>query len=554
MKNKSVLFWLVNRIRRRLPGLLLMTAAAAGQSLLGVAFALGTKKIIDCAVAGEQAAFYEACWQQGLIVAAILLCLALSRHLKDRLAADLEWDWKRQLFHGVLGGDYSAVSAYHSGELLSRMNADVQVINDGVLTILPGLVSMATKLVAAVAVLAVLDGKFTLLILSLGAVFVLVTALLRRKLKDLHKQIRDKDGKISAFLQEMTEKLLIVQAMDLSEEVEKRSENLLKQRHTIQLKRKNISLTANMGISLLSYSAAFFALLWCAFRVLAGAMSFGSLTAVTQLVSQLQTPFVGISGVMPRYVALIGSAERLMELDFVWNPVRWERKDSQALYQKMTELRAEKLSFSYGEEAVFRDAAFSVPKGSFAVIEGASGIGKSTLLKLLLGIYAPDSGELAVCLGEEKVPLDRTTRSLFAYVPQGNLLFSGSLRENLLLSRPDASEAELLEAMRISCLDTVTANLPEGLDTQLGENGYGLSEGQAQRLSIARAVLSGAPILLLDEATSALDPQTEALVLQRLKTLENRTCIAVTHRPAASELADWKLQLDQKTVDCRKNG
>jgi ATP-binding cassette subfamily B protein len=187
------------------------------------------------------------------------------------------------------------------------------------------------------------------------------------------------------------------------------------------------------------------------------------------------------------------------------------------------------------------------------VITGPSGIGKSTLLKLLLGVFCPDSGELYLQCGEERVPVDRSTRRLFAYVPQGNLLFSGTLRENLIVTAPQATEAALQQAVYVSAMDEFLPQLPQGLDTYIGESGAGLSEGQAQRLAIARAVLGGAPVLLLDECTSALDAETEQKVLQRLRALPKRTCIAVTHRPAARALCDWRLELGEGKIRCVQN-
>ena len=218
--------------------------------------------------------------------------------------------------------------------------------------------------------------------------------------------------------------------------------------------------------------------------------------------------------------------------------------DPLELYRKMDALGAENLSFSYDRDQVFRDGEFTLPKGAFAAITGPSGIGKSTLLKLLLGIFKPESGGLFLQCGDEQVRLDRATRRLFAYVPQGNLLLSGTLLENLTITRPDATREEIEEALFVSAMDEYLPQLPDGLNTVIGESAAGLSEGQAQRIAIARAVLGGAPILLLDECTSALDPETEKKVLSRIRNLPNRTCIAVTHRNAAVELCDWQLQLE----------
>ena len=245
---------------------------------------------------------------------------------------------------------------------------------------------------------------------------------------------------------------------------------------------------------------------------------------------------------------MVASAERLMELEAIQGEPAAQGEDPQRLYDRLTAIEAEGLRFSYDRDVILDGASFTLPKGAFAVITGPSGIGKSTLLKLLLGIFRPDSGGLALRCGEEKVPLDRSTRRLFAYVPQGNLLLSGTLRENLTIVRPEATEAEISTALYVSAMEEYLPQLPLGLDTVLGESGAGLSEGQAQRLAIGRAVLGGAPVLLLDECTSALDAETERKVLERIKALPGRTAIAVTHRTAAMDIADWHLEAENGKI------
>lgn len=540
---KKPLSWLIKQVSRRIPAILVLTASEAGYSLLCVFFALGSRGVIDAAVEGSTALFKQACVYQGSVIAGILICLTVFRHLKERLRADLERDWKQRLLHGLLHGEYAEVSAYHSAELLNRLNNDVAKVNDGILNIVPSAASMVTRLAAAVVVLGTLDARFTGVMVVLGVVVIGATALMRRRLKDMNKRVSEHDGKVSAFLQETMEKLLMVQAMDVSQEMEKRADVLLDDRYNIQRKRKNVSLFANTSVSLMSYGAGFLALCWCALRMLRGQMSFGSLTAVIQLVNQLQTPFVNLSGVMPQYVAMVASAERLMELEEIQGEPVPAGGEPEEIYRRMDAICAESLTFSYDRDRILEDASFSLPKGAFAVITGPSGIGKSTLLKLLLGIFRPESGRLYISGPEGEMVLDRSTRRLFAYVPQGNLLLSGTLRDNLTIIKPQATEEELRQAIYVSCMDEFLPQLPQGLDTLLGESGAGLSEGQAQRLAIARAVLGGAPVLLLDECTSALDAQTEQQVLRRLRALPDRTCIAVTHRPAATELCGWRLEV-----------
>ena len=543
MKNHS-LIWLAGRIKRRVPAIAMLTAAQVGHALLSVFFALGSRGVIDSAVGGDAGQFVVACLKQAGIIAGILICLTLSRHLLERLRADLDRDWKRQILHGLLHGEYAAVSSYHSAELLNRLNGDVNKVNDGVLTVVPSAAAMITRLIAAVTVLGTLDARFAAIVVLLGGIVILATGLMRRRLKELNKQVAEHDGKVSGFLQETMEKLLMVQAMDVTCEVEKRADALLNDRFAIQRKRKNIALFANTCTSVMFYGAGFLALCWCSGRLLRGQMTFGSLTAVIQLVNQLQTPFVNLSGVFPKYVAMVASAERLMELDEIQGEPAASNEDPAELYRDMESIQAESLSFGYDRDYVLEHADFTLRKGVFAVITGPSGIGKSTLLKLLLGIFKAECGKLHMNCSGREVPLDRSTRRMFAYVPQGNLLLSGTLRDNLTIVRPEATEEEIAQAVWVSAMDEFLPQLPLGLDTVIGENGAGLSEGQAQRLAIARAVLGGAPILLLDECTSALDAQTEHTVLCRLRQLQERTCIAVTHRPAAIALCDWQLELD----------
>jgi len=544
LKKSAPLLWVFRRVRHRIPALILLVLSNILNGLLIVAFSLGTSQVIDRAVAGNTAGFLRAVAVLAGIVVGILLTLTFNRHMTEKLTADMDRDWKKDLLHGLLHGDYAAVSAYHSGELLNRLNNDVRVLNTSLLNALPGVAALVTKLVAATAVLFALEPLFTLLIAAAGMIAIVATALLRRKMKGLHKQVSEEEGKVSGFLQETLEKLLMVQAMDVSREMEDRADDMLECRYQAQRKRKNMTLFANTGVSIMVYGADLCALIWCAMGLMRGTISFGTLAAVIQLVGQLQAPFVNLSAIIPQYVAMTAAAERLMELEQVCGQPVAATEDPTVLYENMTAIEAEDLSFAYDREDVFRGASFSLPKGEFGVIVGQSGIGKSTLLKLILGIFHPGAGRLYVKTEDGAVELDRSTRRLFAYVPQGNLLLSGTLRENLVITRPEATEEEIRAAVHISAMDEFLPSLPQGLDTVLGENAAGLSEGQAQRLSIARAVLSQAPILLLDEATSALDAQTEEAVLRRLRQA-GKTCIAVTHRPAAVEISDWSLEMQE---------
>lgn len=548
MKKAAPILWSLRKIRSRIPAILVLTLSHIAFSILGVLFALGSSGVIDSAISGDTSAFTKACILQAAIIVGLLITLTINRHLRERLLADLDQDWKRDLLHGLLHGDYATVSSYHSGELLNRLNNDVSTLNSNLLNTIPNLASMITKLVAALSVLISLEPRFSLIMAGAGCVVIVATALMRKTLKSLNKRVSEENGKVSGFLQETLEKLLMVQALDVSEEMERRSDVILARRYKVLRKRRSISMLSNTCVAILAYGASFAALVWCSGGLLRGTITFGTLTAISQLVAQLQSPIITISGTIPQYIAMVAAAERLMELETLCGEEAPVTASSDTVYEAMTGIGAENLSFAYDRDRVFSDASFLLPKGEFGVIVGHSGIGKSTLLKLMLGIYHPEEGQLFVQTPNGRIPLDRSTRGLFAYVPQGNLLISGTLRENLILTCPDATQEQIDKAIHLSAMDDFLPSLPQGLETVLGESAAGLSEGQAQRLSIARAVLSQAPILLLDEATSALDAQTEELVLKRLHAA-GKTCIAVTHRPAAIALSQWSMEMkDGKCV------
>ena len=551
MKRSSVL-WMFGHIRKYIPTVIGMVAVNIVHALFWVFFALGTQQVIDSAVCGDKEAFFAAALQQGAICVVVITSLALFRHLKEKLNATLDRSWKSYLLHILFHAEYEDVAEFHSGELVNRLSNDIRIMNDGLLTALPNLAALLTRLVAAVAVLVSMMPVFGAVIVVVGILVLLGTAFIRRRLKVLHKRVSEADGQVAGLMQESLEKLMLVQAMDISDEVENRMGKLLTQRFDVQRIRKNVSLVANTGVSIFTNVASFAALSFCAYLLLNGKMTFGELTAVTQLVNQLRMPMVNLSGIFPQYVAMTAAAERLMELEALGGKPEAACLNGEALYREMEFIGAENLTFSYDRDVVLSEAEFTLPKGAFAVVTGPSGVGKSTVLKLMLGIFKSKQGKLFLEGANGKHLLDRSTRRLFAYVPQGNILFSGTLKDNLLIVKPDATEEELRRATYVSAMDEYLDQLPMGMDTVLGENSAGLSEGQSQRLAIARAILGDAPILLLDEATSALDAVTEELVLERIRALEGKTCIAVTHRPAAVLLADWEMQIQDQKIRCVK--
>ncbi len=550
MKKRSVLVWIIRQMKNRIPALLLMTLLDAFAALAGVYFALSTKDVVNSAISGDSEQLYRSVVVLGLCILGILLFRGMFRLMHNALLAQLDADWKRKILSGLLNSDYESVYRMHSGEMMNRLTNDVRYVNEGVMDILPALVAMVSRVAAILVALLAMDALFALVLLAIGGVLYLVSAGARSYLRRLNHQISGADGRVMSFFQESLEKIMPVQAMGMEREVCSRADGHLKDRYLLQRRKGRLLAMTNTALNMFGYVMGFVALVWCALQIQTGVMSFGELTAVTQLVSQLQGPMVSLSGVVPKYSAMITGAERLMELEQLCN--RQEVSPEPVPdYGQITHICAKELTFSYDRNPVLKDVEFALPIGSFCVVTGPSGVGKSTILKLMLDVFHPKQGQLYLKTGEAERVLDRSTRSLFAYVPQGNLLFSGTVRENLLLVRPDATREQVENAVSASGMDLFLSQLPEGLDTVLGENGSGLSEGQAQRLAIARGILLGAPILLLDEVTSALDAKTECIVLSRLRELPNKTCIAVTHRSSALALADWQIAVSRSGVTCK---
>ncbi len=270
-----------------------------------------------------------------------------------------------------------------------------------------------------------------------------------------------------------------------------------------------------------------------------------------QLVNQIQAPFAQLSSIMPQYFAVIASAERLMEIEALPDEVEESKNaiDVADTYNKLRAINFENISFSYDRDIILDSTSLKVDKGDFVAITGISGIGKSTLLKLLLGVFKVQDGTIELECEDGNIPVDVNTRRLFSYVPQGNFILSGTIRESLTFINSEASDEEINEAVRISCAKEFVDELPDGIETVIGERGIGLSEGQLQRIAIARSLLSKSPVMLLDEATSALDEATEKQFLTNLKELKNKTCIIVSHKRAALEICNKHIRIiDSKIV------
>jgi len=550
MKNTTALKWIKRNSFSELPGMVSLVICDALYSVCSVSMAVFAKLIIDSAQKGNMDGLVRNAVILLLVIIAQIALRLLSKALEVRVSGKLEMKYKTELFSNILKKDYLKISQYHSGELMTRLTSDVTVVSQAVTTIIPGVVSTVTRLICAFAVLFALDKWFALLFLLAGLALFVFTRIFRGSMKKLHRAVQETDGSVRSFMQESIESVLVIKIFNVGKKILKRAEALQKNNFDAKIRKNRWSIFANLGFSAAFSLGYLFGLVWSGVKLCTGSITFGTLTAIIQLISQVQVPFTSLSGIVPQYYSMIASAERIIEIENMSasKSVNDKDTDTAKIYAETDAICFDGVSFGYGRDTVIENGTFEIRKNDFTVISGISGIGKSTLFKLLVGVIPPDSGRIYIKCGDKEYGIDKYMRSLFAYVPQGNMLFSGTIRDNIRFVNSSASDDEVMRAARISCADGFINALPDGLDTVLLENGHGLSEGQIQRLAIARAVLTDAPILLLDEATSALDEQTEKQVLSNIRELKEKTCIIISHKSAAYEICNRELRIDNKKI------
>lgn len=535
MSGNNGKIWLQKAVKPYRASVVALSIASVVATGLSVAFAYLTKYLVNHAAKGENGeTIFFAAVLFGLVVLKIVL-QAFLRYYTEKTRTEIYTGLRSRLFERVLKADYAAIKNYHSGELISRITQDSAEVASDTVGIMPAAFGMATQLIGSLAVLFVIDWLFSLILIAGGMIIVAVTAVCRNKLKKYQKEIMAKDAEDRSFMQESVAAEVTIKAYGAEDKTLGSSKEILRAYSGRRLQRARFNSGVGLVYSLISNSGMLFAIVWCAVKAFGASADYGAVLSVVLLMEQLQRPFTSFSAVMPVYYSRLASAERLCEIDEIG-----QENICGGTCRTFEKIIAKDLCFSYDSECVIRDLSLEITRGETIVFEGASGAGKSTFFKLLLGIYKPQNGEINIETSSGRIKADENTRNLFAYVPQGNFLLSGTIRQNLAFFSDE--EGEKLEKTLVSALKTACADfvfdLPEGLDTMLGERGAGLSEGQLQRLSVARAIASGRPVLLLDEATSALDEETEKNMLANIKKREDLTCLIISHRPAARTIAD----------------
>ena len=496
----SAVKWLFSVPGRKKLYIVFLTVVQALYGASGVLYALVLRMIVDAAVGHDEVGFFRGLLLIILLVAGQLCLRAVIRWLTELSRASFENIFKGRLMDTLLSRDYLRVSAVHSGEWMNRLTNDTVVVANNYVDIIPGLAEMVVKLISALVMIVILEPKFAAILIPGGIVLVLFTWLFRKVLKRMHKNVQEKDGRLHIFLQERIGSMLMIRSFAAEEQTREELQNRMEEHKTARMKKNRFSNLCNIGFGTAMNGMYLLGVGWCGYGILMGTISFGTLTAITQLITQIQTPFANITGYLPKYYAMIASAERLMdaerfaedETDVITS------EETAAFYAGLDQIGLRDVDFTYlppvlsvktdfdetdaGSDekmpVVLKGLSFAVKKGEYVAFTGQSGCGKSTVLKLLMCVFRPDAGcvfyrDIHGADGE----LTAKHRRLFAYVPQGNALMNGSVREVISFAKPEnaGNDDKLRWALQVACADGFVSELEKDMDTLLGERGTGIS-------------------------------------------------------------------------------
>ncbi len=530
-KNTKALSWVYKSFKSFMPQTSLICIFSAAISLLFIYLAFLSKNVLEVATNERQGSILHYCFAFIAVVILQVVLSGISSLMRTAVSGKFTIALRERLFKLLNQKKYSDLQQYHSGDILNRFTVDTEVIVSNTVAILPDLCSVITKIIGGTVALILLDWKLAIIVLIFGILIPAIGRIISKRYKYLHKECVRTEGDTRSFLQECFENSIVIKTFKSETLFLNRLGFLMKENYLFKIKRAILSIASHLSLYSFFTMGYYIILVWGASQISKGSITFGMLTAFLQLVSQLRAPLQNISGIFPKYYAIIASAERLSAFEELENEIF----EHDGKLPEFNSLIGSNIDFSYNSKTVLKNFSFKITKGSITAITGDSGKGKSTLFKLILGLFTPQSGSITI---NGNLNTDASTRSIFAYVPQGNIILSGSIIDNLTFYNPNVSLDEVINACKIADIHDYISSLPDNYNTVLTERGGGLSEGQIQRLSIARAILANAPVLLLDEATSALDNDTELRVLTNIKTLKDKTVILVTHRKTSIDLCD----------------
>lgn len=477
----------------------------------------------------------------GLILCDFALNIA-SVWVQNILGVKAQNRMQQQILDRLLRSEWHGKESRHSGDVLNRLEFDVNSVVVFLTQTIPGALSTLALFLGAFIYLCNLDWRLALVITFMIPLFVLVSKIYVRQMRNLTREVRNQDSKVQSVLQETVQNRMLIKTLESDSAAVHKLEGTQSVLRRKVVKRTIFSVFSNLVLNFgfaLGYLVAF---LWAAIRMSGGVLTFGQMTAYLQLVNKIQSPARQLTKLVPAFVGVFTAAERLMELEE--DPL--EEQGDPIVLDAPCGVRLNNISYAYtdADEDVIHNLNFDFRPGSCTAVLGETGAGKTTIIRMILALLKPQKGRVELYNDKECREMSPRMRANLVYVPQGNTLLSGTIRDNLRLGKLDATDEEMRAALHKACADFVM-DLPDGLDTQCAEQGGGLSEGQAQRISIARALLRDRSIILFDEATSALDPETERHLLQNLLKHNDKTIIFITHRLAVVDYCDQTLKIEK---------
>ena len=534
--------WILSHAKPVIPFLIFTTVISSASSLISVYNTLISKSLIDNAIGGNTSQVIKYLIIMISITLGMMLLNPITSLLSTHASTKLNQNIQNKMFEHIEYSSWLEQSKFHSVSLLTRITSDVATISSTLLSTIPNIISILVTLLASFSTLIYLAPSIAIIAIFIGPFLVLVSRYFSKKLKDLYKKAQEEDVKYRAFIQESVQNIMIVKTFCMEKINMDRLIQIQNNKYNIAMKNTKLSAMTGLAMSLCSNLAYFTIFCWGALNISTGVTTYGTFTAMLQLYGKVQSPFSSLASMFPGLISTIAAAERLMELEEI--PLE-KSSEKEVIDFINPEITFEDVSFEYKKGIkIINDINLTIPYGETIAFVGPSGEGKTTLIRLAL--INPSSGKVYLKENNKKDSFNRDYRNLISYVPQGNTLFSGTIEDNLRYGNFEATEEEIYEALKNACALDFVNELENGIKTVIGEKATGISEGQAQRIAIARSFLRKKPILILDEATSALDPETEVSVLKSVKSLPHKpTCIIITHRPSALNICHRIIRLEK---------